>query len=97
MIRPFTIVKSCYSKVTHYADKHIQNDQDKIVKWSEKRQMLFSFGKCKCLHKEHGDMDVNYKMGDTVLGTAINKMDFIIIISVAMKVSEQCGIAVSKM
>ena len=26
----------------------LQNDLDKLVKWSEKWQMLFNFGKCKC-------------------------------------------------
>ena len=33
--------------------------------------MLFNFGKCKCLHTEHGNLGVNYKMGDTVLGTTV--------------------------
>ena len=45
--------------------------------------MLFNFGKCKCLHTGHGNLDVNYKMGDTVLG-------------ITAKVSEQCCIAASK-
>ena len=30
--------------------------------------MLFNFGICKCLHTGHGNLDVDYKMGDTVLG-----------------------------
>ena len=47
--------------------QHLQNDLEKCVKWSEKSQMLFNFGKCKCLHTGHGNLDVNYKMGDTVL------------------------------
>ena len=29
---------------------------------------MFNFGKCKCLHKGHGDLDINYEMGNTVLG-----------------------------
>ena len=28
--------------------------------------MLLNFGECKCLHTGHGNLDVNYKMGDTV-------------------------------
>ena len=48
----------------------LQNDLDRSVKWSEKWQML-NFGKCKCLHTGHGNLDVNYKMGDTVLGTNV--------------------------
>ena len=31
--------------------------------------MLFNFGKCKCIHIGHGNMDEEYKMGDAVLGT----------------------------
>ena len=30
--------------------------------------MFFNFGKCKCLYTGHGNLDVNYKKGDTVLG-----------------------------
>ena len=35
--------------------------------------MLFNFGKCKCLHTGHGNLNVNYKMGDTVLGTTVKE------------------------
>ena len=41
-------------------------------------------------------MDVNYKLGDTVLGTIVKETDLGVTISVDMKVSEQCGIAASK-
>ena len=34
--------------VTVYKQK-LQDDIDKLVRWSEKWQMLFNFGKCKCL------------------------------------------------
>ena len=67
-----------------------------LVKWSEKWQMLLNFGKCKCLHTGHGNLDVNYKMGDTVLGTTVKEKDLGVTISTDMKVSEQCGIAASK-
>ena len=40
-------------------------------------------------------MDVNYKMGDTVLGTTVKEKDLGVTISANMKVSEQCRIAVS--
>ena len=55
--------------------QHLQNDLDKLVKWSEKWQMLLSFGKCECLHTGHGNWDVNYKMGDVVLGITIKEND----------------------
>ena len=76
--------------------KHLQNDLDKLVKWSEKWQMLFNFGKCKCLHTGHGNLDVTYNMGDTVLGTTVKEKDLGITRSAYMKVSEQCCIAASE-
>ena len=86
-----------FRKVNTNGDKqHLQNDLDRLVKWSEKGQMLFNFGKCKCLHTGHGNLDVNYKMGDTVLGTTVKEKDLGVTISADMKVSEQCGIAASK-
>ena len=65
------------------------------MKWPEKWQM-FNFGKCKCLYTGHGNLDVNYKMGDTVLGTTVKEKHLGVTISADMKVSEQCGIAASK-
>ena len=60
-----------YREVNTDGDKqHLQND---LVKWSEKWQMLFNFGKCKCLHTGHGNLDVNHKMGDTVMDTIVNE------------------------
>ena len=58
--------------------------------------MLLNFAKCKCLHTGHGNLDVNYKMGDTVLSTTGKEKDLGITISADMKVSEQFGIAVSR-
>ena len=85
-----------FRKVNTDRDKqHLQNDLDNLVKWSEKWQMLFNFGKYKCLHTGHGNLDINYNMGDTVLGTTVKEKDLGITISADMKVSEQCGIAAS--
>ena len=58
--------------------------------------LLFNFRKCKCLYTGHGNLDVNYEMGDTVLGTTVKEKDLGITISADMNVSEQCGIAASK-
>ena len=86
-----------FRKVNTDGDKqHLQNDLDRLVKWSEKWQMLFNFGKYKCLHTGHRNLNVNYKMGDTVLGTTVKEKDLGVTISADMKVSEQCGIAASK-
>ena len=58
-----------FRKVNTDGDKqHLQNDLDRLVKWQ-----MFSFGKCKCLHTGDGNLDVNYKIGDTVLGTTVKE------------------------
>ena len=84
-----------FRKVTNDTDKQsLQDDLDKLVKWSEKWQMLLNFGKCKCIG--HGNMDEEYKMGDAVLGRTTQEKDLGVTFSADMKVSKQCGIAALK-
>ena len=86
-----------FRKVTNDTDKQsLQDDLDKLVKWSEKWQMLFKFGKSKRIHIGHGNMDEEYKMGDAVLGRTTQERDLGVTFRADMKVSEQCGIAASK-
>ena len=42
-----------------------------VKKWP----LLFNFGKCKCIHIGHGNMDEEYKMGDNVLGRTTQEKD----------------------
>ena len=58
--------------------------------------MLLNFGQCKCIHKEHGNMDKDCKLGDAVLGRTTKEKDLGVTFSADMNVSEQCGIAASK-
>ena len=58
--------------------------------------MFLNFGKCKCIHIGHGNMDEEYKMGDAVLGRTTQENDLGVTFSAYMNVSEQCGIAASK-
>ena len=46
--------------------QHLQDDLNKLIEWSEKWQMLFNLGKCKCLHTGHGNEDAQYTMGGAV-------------------------------
>ena len=86
-----------FRKVTNDTYKQsLQDDLDKLVKWSEKLQMLLNFGKCKCIHIGHGYMDEEYKMGDAVLGITTQEKELGVTFSADMKVSEQCWIAASK-
>ena len=52
--------------------------------------MLLNFGKCKCIHIGHGNIDKEYKMVDAVLGRTTQENDLGVIFSCDMKVSEQC-------
>ena len=58
--------------------------------------MLLNFGKYKCIHIGHGNIDEEYKMGDAVLGRTTKEKALGVTFSADMKVSEQCGIAASK-
>ena len=52
-----------FRRVNNDGDKqHLQNDLNRLVKWSEKCQIFFILGKCKCLHTGHGNLDVIYKI-----------------------------------
>ena len=82
--------------ISNEMKQSLQDDLEKLVKWSEKWQMLFNFGKCKCIHIGHGNMDEEYKMGDAVLGRTTQEKDLGVTFSADIKVSEQCGIAASK-
>ena len=86
-----------FRKVKEIGDKQkLQDDIDKLVKWSEKWQMLFNFGKCKCLHTGSGNTGVNYEMGGTILSKTVKEKDLGVTMNANMKVSEQCRIAASK-
>ena len=57
-----------FRKTLEIGDKQkLQDDIDKLVRWSEKLQMLFNVGTCKCLHTGPGNTGMNYEMGGTIL------------------------------
>ena len=63
-----------FRKVNTDGDKHhLQNDLDRLVKCSEKWQILFNVGKCKCLHTGHGNLDVNYIIWDKLFWVLLKK------------------------
>ena len=86
-----------FTKTKEIGDKQkLHDDIDKLVKWSEKRQMLFNFGKCKFLHTGPGNTGMNYEMGGTILSKTVKEKDLGVTMNANMKVSEQCRIAASK-
>ena len=51
----------------------LQDDIDKLVRWSEKFPMLFHFGKCKRLHTGPGNTGMNYEMGGAILSKTVKE------------------------
>ena len=76
--------------------QQLQDDINKLIKWSHKWQMLFTFEICKCLHAGHGNTGVNYEIGGAILSQTLKEKYFGVTLNANMKVSEQCGIAASK-
>ena len=68
-------------------NKNYKNDIDKLVRWSEKWQMLFNVGKCKCLHTWPGNTVMNYEMGGTILSKTGKEKYLGVITNANMKVS----------
>ena len=65
--------------------QNLQDDIYKLVKWSKKWQMLFNFGKCKCLHIGPGNASMNYEMGGTILSITVKEKDLGVTMNANMK------------
>ena len=86
-----------FTKTKEIGDKqNVQDAIDKLVKWSEKWQMLFNFGKCKCLHIGPVNASMIYEMGGTILSITVKEKDLGVTMNANMKVSEQYRIVASK-
>ena len=86
-----------FRKTKEIRDKQqLQVDIDKLVRLSEKLQMLFNFGKCKCLHTGPGNTGLNYEMGGKILSKTGKEKVLGVTMNANMKVSEQCRIAASQ-
>ena len=86
-----------FRKTKEIGDKQkLQEDIDKLFRWSEKWQMLFNFGKCKCLHTGPENTGMNYEMGGTILNKTGKEKYLGVSMNANMKVSEQCRNAASE-
>ena len=95
-ILKFADVTKLVRKTKEIGDKHkLQYDIDNFVRWCEKWQMLFNFGKCKCLHTGPGITGMNYEMEGTILTKTVKEKYLGVTMNANMKVSEQCRIAAS--
>ena len=64
---------NCSEKLRKLEIQNIQDDIDKLVRWSGKWQMLFNFGRCKCLHTGPGNTGINDEMGGTILSKPVKE------------------------
>ena len=77
-----------FRKTKENGDKQkLQDYIDKLVRWSEKWQMLFNFGKCKCLHTGPGYTGMTYEMGGTILSKTVKEKDLGVTMNANRKVS----------
>ena len=96
-ILKFTDDTKLFRKTKEIGDtQKLQDDMDKLVRWSDKWQTLFNFGKFKCLHTGSGNTGMNYETGGTILSKTVKEKDLGVSMNANMKVSEQCRIAASK-
>ena len=74
-----------FRKTKEIGDKQkLQDDIDQFVRWSEKWQMLFNVGTCKCLHTGPG----NYEIGGTIICKTAKEKALGVSMNANMKVSE---------
>ena len=88
---------SCLEKTKEIGAKQkLQDYIDKLFRWSQNWQILFNFGKRKCLHTGSGNTDMNYEIGGTIRSKTMKQNYLGVIMNANMKVSELCRIAASQ-
>ena len=71
-----------FRKPKETGDKQkLQDDIDRLVRWSEKWQMLFNFVKCKCLNS-HRAWKYWHEMGGTILSKTTKEKDLSITMNI---------------
>uniref|UniRef100_K7F118 Reverse transcriptase domain-containing protein n=1 Tax=Pelodiscus sinensis TaxID=13735 RepID=K7F118_PELSI len=74
----------------------IQNDLDKLEKWSEVNRMKFNKDKCKVLHLGRNNQFHTYRMGSDCLGRSTAERDLGVIVDHKLHMSQQCDVVAKK-
>jgi len=74
----------------------LQEDLSRMIRWSEKWQMLFNVRKCKVMHIGNCELQRQYFMGNQKLEEVHQEKDLGVVISNDLKVSQQCQQAYNK-
>jgi len=85
-----------FIKINNADDGRLQDDMDRLVRWSEEWQMLFNTGKCKVIHFGRNNLHIKYTMKGTELSVTQHERDLGLDVSSDLKVSSQCQQAYSK-
>ena len=73
---------------------NLESDLDKLVKWSEDWQMMFSAQKCKCLHIGYKNTNGNYSIGGFEVSSTSSERDLGVVIDESLNYNRQCAKAV---
>uniref|UniRef100_K7F0L4 Reverse transcriptase domain-containing protein n=1 Tax=Pelodiscus sinensis TaxID=13735 RepID=K7F0L4_PELSI len=74
----------------------IQNDLDKLEKWSKVNRMKFNKDKCKVLHLGRNNQFHTYRMGSDCLGGSTAERDLGVIVDHKLNMSQQCDAVAKK-
>ncbi|CAM5157187.1 unnamed protein product [Eretmochelys imbricata] len=74
----------------------IQNDLDKLEKWSEVNRMKFIKDKCEVLNLGRNNHLHTYKMGNDCLGRSTAERDLGVIVDHKLNISQQCNAVAKK-
>jgi hypothetical protein len=74
----------------------MQEDLQKLCKWSVDWQMLFNADKCACMHVGAKNQHYDYFIGDELIKTTTAEKDLGVIIHQSLKVEHQVAAAVKK-
>ena len=78
------------------SNKSLQTDLDALVDWSDKWQLPFNIGKCKCLHIGICNPCWKYKMSGRSLEDVDEEKDLGVIIDKDLKFHRQSAAAIKK-
>jgi hypothetical protein len=73
---------------------NMQEDLNKLCKWSEDWQMLFNVSKCKCLHFGYNNTRHQYQLGNEYIESVAEEKDLGVIVHESLSVSHQVAKAV---
>uniref|UniRef100_K7EX00 Reverse transcriptase domain-containing protein n=1 Tax=Pelodiscus sinensis TaxID=13735 RepID=K7EX00_PELSI len=74
----------------------IQNDLDKLEKWSEVNRMKFNKDKCKVLHLGRNNQFHTYRMGSDCLGRSMAERDLGVIVDHKLNMRQKCDAVAKK-